>query len=164
MWGFFKFMYPKPPKAFMPKAGDIITPRDCSFCGYPLAEYRGVLESKPDQALQPQQQAQIEQLTAEIEQLQQQIAQSKAALFGTAADTVDATAGTKPAVTTKQVATEQLEPQQMTRKQRKQAKQAYEQQQQQLHDKQQALKQLTTWFFCNYEHQASFHTEQTGQS
>jgi len=29
----------------MPKKGDVITPRQCDFCGNSLAEYRGVLES-----------------------------------------------------------------------------------------------------------------------
>lgn len=45
MWGFYKFMYPRAPKSMMPKKGDIITPRQCDFCGNSLAEYRGVLES-----------------------------------------------------------------------------------------------------------------------
>ncbi len=44
MWGFFKFMYPKPPQSLMPKKGDVITPRTCNFCHNQLAEYRGVLE------------------------------------------------------------------------------------------------------------------------
>lgn len=47
MWGFYKFMYPRAPKSMMPKKGDIITPRQCNFCGNSLAEYRGVLETKP---------------------------------------------------------------------------------------------------------------------
>ena len=45
MWGFYKFMYPRAPKSMMPKKGDIITPRQCDFCGNSLAEYRGVLEN-----------------------------------------------------------------------------------------------------------------------
>ena len=45
MWGFYKFMYPRAPKSMMPKKGDVITPRQCDFCGNSLAEYRGVLES-----------------------------------------------------------------------------------------------------------------------
>ena len=45
MWGFYKFMYPRAPKSMMPKKGDVITPRQCNFCGNSLAEYRGVLES-----------------------------------------------------------------------------------------------------------------------
>lgn len=47
MWMFFKFMYPKPPKHYYPKEGDVITPRTCDYCGHDLAEYRGVLEPKP---------------------------------------------------------------------------------------------------------------------
>lgn len=47
MWGFYKFMYPRPPKSMMPKRGDVTTPRQCDYCGNHLAEYRGVLESKP---------------------------------------------------------------------------------------------------------------------
>lgn len=47
MWGFYKFMYPRAPKSMMPKKGDVTTPRSCSFCGNSLAEYRGVLETKP---------------------------------------------------------------------------------------------------------------------
>ncbi|MDN6276286.1 MAG: hypothetical protein L0J61_04510 [Psychrobacter sp.] len=47
MWAFYKFMYPRPPKSMMPKEGDVVTPRNCSFCGHSLAEYRGVLETKP---------------------------------------------------------------------------------------------------------------------
>jgi len=46
MWAFYKFMYPRPPKSMMPKEGDVITPRQCDFCGNSLAEYRGVLETK----------------------------------------------------------------------------------------------------------------------
>lgn len=44
MWGFYKFMYPRAPKSMMPQEGDVTTPRQCSFCGNSLAEYRGVLE------------------------------------------------------------------------------------------------------------------------
>ncbi|MDX1787591.1 MAG: hypothetical protein R3205_05790 [Psychrobacter sp.] len=47
MWGFYKFMYPRAPKSMMPKKGDVTTPRQCNFCGNSLAEYRGVLETKP---------------------------------------------------------------------------------------------------------------------
>lgn len=47
MWGFYKFMYPRAPKSMMPKEGDVTTPRQCNFCGNSLAEYRGVLETKP---------------------------------------------------------------------------------------------------------------------
>ena len=50
MWGFYKFMYPRAPKSMMPKKGDVITPRQCNFCGNSLAEYRGVLETKPNLA------------------------------------------------------------------------------------------------------------------
>ncbi|WP_230661319.1 hypothetical protein [Psychrobacter sp. I-STPA10] len=46
MWILFKFMYPKPPKAFFPKEGDITTPRICNFCGHELAQYRGIVEKK----------------------------------------------------------------------------------------------------------------------
>lgn len=44
MWAFFRFMYPKPPKAFFPKEGDDTTIRTCDECGHSLATYRGVLE------------------------------------------------------------------------------------------------------------------------
>ena len=47
MWAFYKFMYPRPPKSMMPPTGDVVTPRTCDFCGNSLAEYRGVLETKP---------------------------------------------------------------------------------------------------------------------
>ncbi len=47
MWGFYKFMYPRAPKSMMPKKGDVTTSRPCNFCGNSLAEYRGVLETKP---------------------------------------------------------------------------------------------------------------------
>ena len=47
MWGFYKFMYPRAPRSMMPKDGDVTTPRHCNFCGNSLAEYRGVLETKP---------------------------------------------------------------------------------------------------------------------
>ncbi len=47
MWGFYKFMYPRAPRSMMPKDGDVTTPRHCDFCGNSLAEYRGVLETKP---------------------------------------------------------------------------------------------------------------------
>ncbi len=47
MWGFYKVMYPRPPKSMMPKEGDVTTPRNCDFCGNSLAEYRGVLETSP---------------------------------------------------------------------------------------------------------------------
>ncbi len=40
-------MYPKPPKAFFPKEGDITTLRLCSYCGHALAQYRGIVEKKP---------------------------------------------------------------------------------------------------------------------
>ena len=47
MWGFYKVMYPRPPKSMMPQKGDVTTPRSCDFCGHSLAEYRGVLETRP---------------------------------------------------------------------------------------------------------------------
>lgn len=43
MWFFFKFMYPKPPKAFFPKDGDDTSIRTCHYCGQKLATYRGHL-------------------------------------------------------------------------------------------------------------------------
>lgn len=46
MWAFFKFMYPKPPKHFMPQEGDDTTERNCSYCGHSLATYRGVLRDE----------------------------------------------------------------------------------------------------------------------
>lgn len=51
MWAFYKFMYPRAPKSMMPQEGDITTPRQCNFCGHSLAEYRGVLETKPSLAI-----------------------------------------------------------------------------------------------------------------
>lgn len=51
MWGFYKFMYPRPPKSMMPKEGDVTTPRHCNFCGNSLAEYRGVLETTSNVAV-----------------------------------------------------------------------------------------------------------------
>lgn len=50
MWGFYKFMYPRPPKSMMPQKGDVTTPRACNFCGNRLAEYRGVLEPQSTSA------------------------------------------------------------------------------------------------------------------
>lgn len=41
---FFKFMYPKPPKNFMPQADDDTSIRKCHYCGHELATYRGILE------------------------------------------------------------------------------------------------------------------------
>ncbi|STZ00273.1 Uncharacterised protein [Moraxella lacunata] len=41
---FFKFMYPKPPKHFFPKAGDDVGIRRCDYCGHELATYRGILQ------------------------------------------------------------------------------------------------------------------------
>lgn len=43
---FFKFMYPKPPKDFLPKAGDDTSIRTCHHCGHSLATYRGILENE----------------------------------------------------------------------------------------------------------------------
>lgn len=45
MWAFFRFMYPKPPKAFFPKEGDDTTMRQCHHCGHKLATFRGILEN-----------------------------------------------------------------------------------------------------------------------
>lgn len=45
---FFKFMYPKPPKAFFPKQGDDTSPRTCDYCGHSLATYRGILQNDGD--------------------------------------------------------------------------------------------------------------------
>ena len=50
MWGFYKFMYPRPPQSMVPKEGDVTTPRHCDFCGNSLAEYRGVLETNSTSA------------------------------------------------------------------------------------------------------------------
>lgn len=52
MWAFYKFMYPRAPKSMMPKEGDVTTPRQCNFCGHSLAEYRGVLETKSNPAIE----------------------------------------------------------------------------------------------------------------
>lgn len=42
---FFKFMYPKPPKNFLPKDGDDTSIRQCDCCGHSLATYRGILRT-----------------------------------------------------------------------------------------------------------------------
>ena len=136
MWAFFKFMYPKPPKEFMPKKGDIITPRECDFCGYPLAEYRGVMETIPGAKIGGSNQQSIADLQNEVAELERHIA-----------------AYDKQAADKAQQKT-------LTRQQKKQAQADYEQQQQQLFQKKQAIKKMTTWFFCNYEHQAGFHQDQ----
>lgn len=135
MWAFFKFMYPKPPKAFMPKQGDIITPRECDFCGYPLAEYRGVMETKPEEQVAKLDQQQLKELSKEVAELEQQIAD------------YEKQANNK----------EHLKS--LTRQQKKQASATYEQQRKQLFTKKQALKKQGTWFFCNYEHQSLFHAQ-----
>ncbi len=44
MWVFFRFMYPRPPKAFLPQSGDDIRLRTCDYCGNALATYRGIYE------------------------------------------------------------------------------------------------------------------------
>ena len=49
MWMFFRFMYPKPPKAFFPQAGDVTILRRCDYCGHELAQYRGIVENKIQQ-------------------------------------------------------------------------------------------------------------------
>lgn len=136
MWAFFKFMYPKPPKEIMPQEGDIITPRDCSLCGYPLAEYRGVLETKPQAQITEAQQKQLQALTEEVATLEQQIASYE------------------------KQASDKAHQKSLSRQHKKQARATYEQNQKQLFEKKQALKQITTWFFCNYDHQADFHTQQ----
>lgn len=41
---FFKFMYPKPPKAFFAQEGDDVSVRNCHHCGHSLATYRGILQ------------------------------------------------------------------------------------------------------------------------
>ncbi|SUD90106.1 hypothetical protein [Psychrobacter phenylpyruvicus] len=133
MWAFFKFMYPKPPKEFMPKKGDIITPRDCDLCGYPLAEYRGVIEAIPQAQLAEAEQTQVTQLTAEVAAINEQILAYET--------TVNDKAHQKT----------------LTRQQKKQASAQYEQLQKQLFEKNQQLKKMTSWFFCNYDHQADFH-------
>lgn len=133
MWAFFKFMYPKPPKEFMPKKGDIITPRDCDFCGYPLAEYRGVIEAIPQAQLAEADQTQVAQLTAEVAAIKEQILAHETAVNDKAHQKT------------------------LTRQQKKQASAQYEQLQKQLFEKNQQLKKMTSWFFCNYDHQADFH-------
>lgn len=45
---FFKFMYPKPPKSFLPQEGDDTSIRTCSYCGHELATYRGILQQNGD--------------------------------------------------------------------------------------------------------------------
>lgn len=137
MWAFFKFMYPKPPKEFMPKKGDVITPRDCDFCGYPLAEYRGVIEAIPESQLTEVDQTQATQLTAEVEAIREQIRAHETAVNDKAHQKA------------------------LTRQQKKQASAQYEQLQEQLFQKNQQLKKMTSWFFCNYDHQADFHANRT---
>lgn len=46
---FFRFMYPKPPKAFFAKIGDDTSVRACVVCGHTLATYRGVLMDGKDE-------------------------------------------------------------------------------------------------------------------
>lgn len=46
MWLFFRYMYPKPPKAFFAKAGDDVSLRVCDHCGMSLATYRGIFIPK----------------------------------------------------------------------------------------------------------------------
>ena len=103
MWIFFKFMYPKPPKAFFPKEGDVTTPRICDFCGHELAQYRGIVEKKKQQ---------VEASSAEFTQ------------------PADSTA-TTPAKSDMVAASEDIQ---------------------------------NEWFFCNAEHQASFHAGESYQS
>lgn len=135
MWAFFKFMYPKPPKEFMPKKGDVITPRECDLCGYPLAEYRGVIEPKPEGELTQSEQQQLIQLKTEIESIQQQISTYELSM---------------------QNKTQQKT---LTRQQKKQATAKYDDLQKQMFIKGQQLKKLNSWFFCNYDHQADFHAK-----
>ncbi len=117
----------------MPKKGDIITPRDCDLCGYPLAEYRGVIEAIPQAQLAEAEQTQVTQLTAEVAAINEQILAYET--------TVNDKAHQKT----------------LTRQQKKQASAQYEQLQKQLFEKNQQLKKMTSWFFCNYDHQADFH-------
>ncbi len=136
MWLFFKFMYPKPPKAFMPQEGDIVTARDCDFCGHPLAEYRGVLEQKPQSALSPT------ELAASTRNL---AVQKQASQHDNKPDS--------PLV-------DEQKHKGLSRQQKKAIQQALDKQQQEAFQQQQAVKKMTTWFFCNYEHQAAFHAQQ----
>lgn len=46
MWLFFRFMYPKPPKAFFAQAGDDVSIRHCDYCQSTLASYRGIFIPK----------------------------------------------------------------------------------------------------------------------
>ena len=111
MWFFFKFMYPKPPKAFFPKEGDITTPRICDFCGHELAQYRGIVQQKS-------QQFQGQNITA--------VPQPDSA----GADTNLKAANSSDELDTL-AAGENIE---------------------------------NEWFFCNAEHQASFHAGETYQA
>lgn len=43
MWILARWLYPKPPKHFLPQAGDDTTLKVCSVCGVQLAAYRGVV-------------------------------------------------------------------------------------------------------------------------
>lgn len=95
-------MYPKPPKDFFPKAGDITTLRRCNFCGHELAQYRGIVENKPSSASLPSDTAKN---TTPIELTSQQ------SLVAPVDDAIS----------------------------------------------------QDEWFFCNAEHQASFHANETYQ-
>lgn len=72
MWVFFKFMYPKPPKHLFPQEGDVISPRLCDECGYPLAQYRGVIEPISEQPPTHQPPHQPKADTANAKKLRQQ--------------------------------------------------------------------------------------------
>ena len=112
MWIFFKFMYPKPPKAFFPKEGDITTPRICDFCGHELAQYRGIVQQK-------NQQHQAQNIATAFQSDRADLADTnlKAANSSEELDTL--------------AAGENIE---------------------------------NEWFFCNAEHQASFHAGETYQA
>ncbi|BBI69195.1 hypothetical protein PKHYL_33860 [Psychrobacter sp. KH172YL61] len=48
--GFLQVYVPTSTQKHDAKEGDVTTPRQCNFCGNSLAEYRGVLETKPSLA------------------------------------------------------------------------------------------------------------------
>lgn len=131
MLAFFKFMYPKPPKAFMPKEGDVVIPRECDYCGYPLAEYRGVLETKPDTRITTEKRAELKRLHEELKSY--------------SAESLGAN----------EIKAAMLKGK--SRKQKKEIRLAHEQRQKQRFKKEQEIKKITSWFFCNYEHQTKYH-------
>lgn len=91
------------------------------------------MEQKPDVDMTDEQQAEAAKLSAELSRVEAEVAAAEAL----------AKAGYPN----------------MTRQQKRQAKAAYETLQEALFKNKQAVKQVTTWFFCNYDHQADYHAK-----